>query len=98
MLELEVLNKQLVGKSYLVGDEFTIADIAMYPWARFYSWAKVSSDGLEHLQAWFDRIDERPKTQRALEIPKPFPAFFGKGDVATAESTNADRFKSDVKQ
>ncbi|MGD1702460.1 glutathione S-transferase family protein [Dapis sp. BLCC M229] len=95
---LEVLDKQLEGKTYLLGDEFSIADIATYPWARSYYWAKVSVDGLNNLQAWFDRIDSRPATQRALEIPKPFPAFFGKGDVATAESANADRFKSDVKR
>ncbi len=95
---LEVLDKQLKGQTYLVGDEFTIADIATYPWARAYYWAKVSVDGLNNLQAWFDRIDQRPATQRALERPKPFPAFFGKGDVATAETANADRFKSDVKR
>lgn len=95
---LEVLDKQLEGKTYLVGDEFTIADIATYPWARSYYWAKVSVDGLNNLQSWFDRIDARPATQRALEYPKPFPAFFGKGDVATAETANAARFKSDLKQ
>ncbi len=41
---LEVLDKQLEGKSYLIGDEFTIADIATYPWTRSYYWAKVSVD------------------------------------------------------
>ncbi|MDV3349301.1 glutathione S-transferase [Leptolyngbyaceae cyanobacterium CCMR0082] len=95
---LEVLNNQLDNKDYLVGDDFSIADIAMYPWARSYYWAKVSVDGLNSLKAWFERIDARPATQRALEIPKPFPAFFGKGDVATSEAANADRFKSDVNQ
>jgi GST-like protein len=91
---LEVLDKQLAGKNYLLGNEFTIADIATYPWARSYYWAKVSVEGLSNLQAWCDRIDERPATQRALEIPKPFPAFFGKGDVTASEAKNADRFKS----
>ncbi|MEM7773599.1 MAG: glutathione S-transferase family protein [Cyanobacteria bacterium P01_A01_bin.37] len=94
---LEVLDKQLDGQLYLVGDDFTIADIATYPWARSYYWAKVSVDGLDNLNAWFDRIDERPATQRALEIPKPYWAFFGKGDIAAQESENAERFKSDVK-
>lgn len=94
----EVLNTRLKDKKYLVNDEFTIADIATYPWARAYYWANVSVDGLPHLQAWFDRIDERPATQRALEIPKPFWAFFGKGDIAALERENADRFKSDVKK
>lgn len=95
---LEILDRQLEGKAYLLGDEFTIVDIATYPWARSYYWAKVSVDGLNNLQSWFDRIDARPATQRALELPKPFPAFFGKGDVASAETANADRFQTDVKQ
>lgn len=95
---LEVLDKQLQGKPYIVGDKFTIADIATYPWARSYYWAKVSIEGLNNLQAWCDRLDERPATQKALQLPKPNPAFFGKGNVEEAQAANADRFKSDVKQ
>lgn len=94
---LEVLNTHLDGRTYLVNEEYTIADMATYPWARAYYWANVSVEGLPHLQAWFDRVDARAATQRALEIPKPFWAFFGKGDVEAQERENADRFKSDVK-
>ena len=90
---LEVLDKQLDGKSYLIGNDFTIADMATYPWARAYYWAKVSVEGLDNLQAWFDRLDVRPATQRALEKPKPVPAFFGRGDIDTTLASNADRFK-----
>jgi GST-like protein len=89
---LEVLDQQLAGKAYLLGDDFTIVDIATYPWARSYPWAKVSVDGLESLKAWFDRMDARPATQKAVTIPKPFPAFFGNGDEATSEAENAARF------
>ena len=89
---LEVLDTRLKGREYLVDDKFTIADIATYPWARAYYWANISITGLDALQAWFERIDARPATQRALEIPKPFWAFFGKGDVAAQEKENAERF------
>lgn len=89
----EVLDKQLENKQYILGDEFSIVDIATYPWARAYYWAKVSVEGLDNLNSWFETMDSRPATQRALEIPKPFPAFFGKGDVAEAQSSNADRFR-----
>lgn len=94
---LEVLDTRLEGRTYLVNGEFTIADIAMYPWARSYPWARVGVEGLPHLQAWMDRIDARPKTQRALELPKPNPAFMGKGDEAVAQAENAERFKHDVR-
>lgn len=93
---LEVLNRHLESKDFLVNNEYTIADMATYTWARAYYWANVSVDGLPHLQAWFARIDDRPATQRALEIPKPFWAFFGKGDVEAQERENAERFKNDV--
>ena len=92
----EVLDTQLKEQEYIVGDQFTIADIATYPWARAYYWASVSVEGLPHLQRWFDLIDKRKATQRALEIPRPFWAFFGKGDVEAQERENAQRFKSDV--
>lgn len=91
---LEVLDRQLAGKAYLLGDDFTIVDIATYPWARSYPWAKVSIDGLDNLQGWFERIDARPATQKAVTIPKPFPAFFGNGDIATSEAENASRFNA----
>lgn len=90
---LEVLDQQLTAKQYLLGDNFTIVDIATYPWARSYPWAKVEIEGLDNLQSWLERIDARPATQRAVTIPKPFPAFFGKGDEATSEAENASRFK-----
>ena len=45
----------------------------------------------------FFRKDNRKNTQRALEIPQPRWAFFGKGDIQSQESENAENFKSDVK-
>lgn len=95
---LEVLDTRLKGRTFLVNEEYTIADMATYPWARAYYWANVSIDGLSNLKKWFDRIDARSATQKALEIPKPFWAFFGKGDVQAQEKENAERFKNDVKK
>ena len=90
---LEVVNNRLAGRSYLLGDDYSIVDMAMYPYARAYPWAKVSVDGLDHLKAWFHRLDRRPAIQRALTLPKPFPAFFGEGDEGGSEAANAARFK-----
>ena len=70
--------------------------MATYPWARAYVWAKVSVEGLDHLQAWFDRLDQRPKTQKALTIPKAQPAFWGRADAGDFLKENAARFASDV--
>jgi len=90
---LEVLNRRLDGREFLVGDEYSIADMATYPWARCYVWATVAVDGLDHLNAWFERIDVRPRTQEALLLPEPRPSAFGKGDIDAAARANAASFK-----
>ena len=94
---LEVLNTRLEGREWLAADQYSIADMATYPWARAYIWAKVSIDGLDHLQVWFDRIDSRPMVQKALTIPKAQPAFWGQADESEFLKENAARFASDVK-
>ncbi len=90
---LEVLDKRLDGRDWLVGDAMSIADIATYPWARSYPWATVGVEGLDNLQAWFDRIDAMPRVQEALQLPEPRPSAFGQGDMADAARRNAQNFK-----
>ncbi len=93
---LEVLDGQLARHPYVAGDDYSIVDMAMYPYARSYPWAKVSVDGLDHLQAWFERVGSRPAVQRALQRPRPVPAFFGEGDEQTEQRENAGRFRADA--
>ncbi|MEM7254062.1 MAG: glutathione S-transferase N-terminal domain-containing protein [Pseudomonadota bacterium] len=90
---LEVLDRRLAEREFLVGDDYTIADMATYPYARSYPWANVSVDGLVHLQRWFATIDRREKTQAALQRPEPRPAAFGHGDIEAAARINAARYK-----
>ncbi len=89
---LEVIDRQLAGKDYILGDTYSIADMAIYPYARCYPWANVSVDGLDHLNAWFDRLDPRPAIRRAVALPNPFPEALGKGDMQRATAANAARF------
>lgn len=95
---LEVLNTRLESHDWLAGEHYSIADMATYPWARAYVWAKVSIEGLPALQAWFDRLDARPAVQKALTIPKAQPAFWGQADESEFLKENAARFASDVKK
>src|SRR5208283_1065312 len=64
---LTVLNTRLKGREWIVGDGYSIADMATYPWARSHFWANVSTEGLDHLNAWLERIDVRPRTAAALQ-------------------------------
>ena len=95
---LEVLDTRLAGREWLAADQYTIADMATYPWARAYVCANVSIDGLDNLKAWFDRLDARPNVQKALTIPKAQPAFWGNADESEFLAENAARFASDVKK
>ncbi|MPT47741.1 MAG: glutathione S-transferase [Sphingobium sp.] len=65
-----VLDAHLADKDYIVGD-YSIADIACYPWVRGHEWAQVDMDGFDNLKRWYDRVGERPAVQRGLLIPKP---------------------------
>ncbi len=64
----EVLNTRLEGRDFLC-DEYSIADIASYPWVKIHSWAGVDVEGLPHLRAWMTRMWERPAVQRGLAVP-----------------------------
>jgi GST-like protein len=65
----EVLDTRLGEVEYLAGD-YSIADIATFPWVRVHDWAGVSLDGLTHLQRWLDAIAARPAVQRGLQVPQ----------------------------
>ncbi len=65
----EVLDARLQDNEYLAGD-YSIADIATWPWVTGHQWAGVSVDGLEHLQRWERLISERPAVQRGIAVPE----------------------------
>ncbi|MBN8486426.1 MAG: glutathione S-transferase N-terminal domain-containing protein [Burkholderiales bacterium] len=64
----KVMNARLARSTYLGGSEFSIADIAVYPWLR--SWKNQGIDWADypHLKGWFDEIGQRPAVQRGCEI------------------------------
>ena len=64
----EVLNSRLQQVEYLAGD-YSIADIATYPWLALHDWAGVSVEGLPALQRWMQAIAARPAVQKGLQIP-----------------------------
>jgi GST-like protein len=65
---LEILDRRLADNEYLAGD-YSIADIATWPWARGYEWSGVSIEGLPHLKRWLDVVSARPAVQKGKDIP-----------------------------
>ncbi len=71
---LEVLDGRLEGRDWIMGADYTIADIATFAWVRtvdaFYEAAElVGLDKMDNITAWLDRCLARPASQKALNIP-----------------------------
>lgn len=64
-----VMNRRLADHRYLGGD-YTIADMASYPWARLWMNQGQDIGAFPHMQAWLERIAARPAVERALTVGK----------------------------
>jgi GST-like protein len=72
---LAVLDRQLAGRAWIMGDEYTIADMATFPWVRnligFYGAGDlVGIADFVHVTRVLDAFVARPAVARGLEIPK----------------------------
>ncbi|MEM4985931.1 glutathione binding-like protein [Collimonas sp. H4R21] len=63
-----VIDKQLSQHPYLAGNEYTIADIATFPWLRSWKNQGIELSEYPHLKTWFDAISERPAVKRGVEV------------------------------
>lgn len=68
---LTVMDRQLAEHEYLA-DEYSIADIACFPWVRIHKLANASMEGLEHLKRWYGAIRTRPAVGRGLEVLREY--------------------------
>jgi GST-like protein len=64
----EVLDRRLGEAEYLAGD-YSIADVATWPWASIHGWAGVEVDGLANLGRWLAAVGARPAVQRGRAVP-----------------------------
>ena len=67
----EVLEKQLKDNLYIAGNEYSIADIALWCWVAGYEWSGVSIEGLPGLKRWLDLVGARPAVQKGRAVPPP---------------------------
>jgi GST-like protein len=64
-----VMDHQIANTgAYIAGAEYSVADIAIYPWLR--SWQNQGIDWADypHLKSWFDRVGDRPAVQKAVQV------------------------------
>ena len=67
---LGVLDAQLAGREFIC-DEYSIADIATWPWIRLAGNLGIKLKNFPHLLAWVQRIEARPAVQRGIRVPEP---------------------------
>jgi GST-like protein len=63
-----VLDRQLAAHEYMVGD-YSIADMALWPWVSGYEWSGVSVAEFSHLQRWLAKVADRPAVQAGRDVP-----------------------------
>jgi GSH-dependent disulfide-bond oxidoreductase len=64
-----VLNRRLAHTTFLA-EEYSIADIATFPWVARHEWHKVDLAEFPHVKRWFDAIAARPAVARGMAVPQ----------------------------
>ena len=65
----EVLDKQLQDNKWICG-EYSIADIATWPWIKIYFWAGIDISNLDNLSRWMDQMERRKACKAGILVPK----------------------------
>jgi GST-like protein len=64
-----VLDRRLADNAYLAGDEYSVADIATWPWIARYEWQGVDFKAFPHALRWYREVGARPAVQRGFVVP-----------------------------
>ncbi len=63
-----VIDKRLAASTYMAGQDYSIADIAIFPWLRSWKNQGVEMNDYRHLRGWFEEIASRPAVQRGVAV------------------------------
>jgi len=63
-----VMDRQLAKHEYLAGD-YSIADMACFPWVSQHGWAELDISGFKHLMRWMADVGARPAVRRGMDVP-----------------------------
>lgn len=63
-----VMDRQLGQHDYIAGREYTIADMAVWPWLRGWKNQGIDLDAFPNVRAWFEAIGNRPAVQRGVQV------------------------------
>ena len=63
-----VMNNRLYNRGYLAGDDYTIADMACYPWSIYWQDQGQDLNEFKHFKRWFEELGERKAVQRGMSV------------------------------
>lgn len=105
--QLDVLNRRLAENEFIVGEEYTIADMAIWPWygqlalGRQYDAGEfLDVEGYEHVQRWAKMIDARPAVQRGRMVNRtagnPASQLHERHSAADFDTKTQDKLNPDA--
>ena len=65
----KVMDTQLKKSKYIAGDEYTIADIAAWPWVARFEWHQIDIKKYEYIADWYTNISNREAVQKGYDVP-----------------------------
>ena len=70
-----VLDRRLAGNAYVAGKDYTIADVAIWPWVSRYEWHIGEISEFSNVVRWYREIASRPAVQRGYDVPVKQPGI-----------------------
>ena len=64
-----VLDRQLASKAFVAGEEYTIADMSIFPWAARHEWHTVNLAEFPNVKRWYDIVNARPAVTKGMAVP-----------------------------
>lgn len=64
-----VLDARLGAVAYLGGNDYSIADMATYPWVARHEWQEIDLKQFPNVEGWYERLGQRPAVQRGMAVP-----------------------------
>jgi GST-like protein len=66
-----VMDRQLEENTHIAGSEYSIADMALYPWVARHEWHRVDLAAFPAVKRWYDALGLRPAVARGMSVPQP---------------------------
>ena len=64
-----VLDKQLASNAFVAGEEYTVADMSIFPWAARHEWHTVNLADFPNVKRWYYIVNARPAVTKGMSVP-----------------------------